>query len=416
VSSMRWMPPPRPVWMQRLIGHGDAVGGAAHVVPLDPEELIATAAASTGLDDFGADTWRPHYDVLLRSIETEANLHLAGRVMTRTEILRSLRARLGLTALWARDPAILERGIVTPVFVVGFARSGTSILHELLALEPAARPALTWELLHPAEAASRDPAVVAAVRRNGDLVHSFWADVQPEYDAMHHNAGDLPNECIFATAHEFLSDHWGGCHVVPTYSSYLATADHTDAYRYHLRVLQTLQGGAGATQWVLKAPSHLATLATLLAVYPDARIVHIHRDPLKTVPSTLSLLGMLKWLRSDRVELGDMAPFVSAGFAAMLNGIIAARAQGSLPDDRFVDVRYADLMDDPGASVAHVQEQLGWPSGDGVRARARDYIAAKPKGAHGEHRYALEDFGLDAAEQRALFARYCEHFAVPREV
>jgi hypothetical protein len=262
---------------------------------------------------------------------------------------------------------------------------------------------------------SRDPAVVAAARRRGDLVHSFWADVQPEYDAMHHNDGDLPNECIFATAHEFLSDHWSGCHVAPTYTMHLATADHTDAYRYHRRVLQTLQGGE-ATQWILKAPSHLATLATLLAVYPDARIVHIHRDPLKIVPSTLSLLGMLKWMRSDHVELGAMAPVVSAGFAAMLDRIIAARAQGTLPDDRFVDVRYADLLDDPGATVAHVQEQLGWPSAAVVRDRARDYVAAKPKGAHGEHRYTLDDFGLDAAEQRARFAGYCEHFAVPAEM
>src|SRR5262249_50101323 len=160
-------------------------------------------------------------------------------------------------------------------------------------------------------------------RRAGDATHAFWADIQPQYDAMHHNAGDLPNECIFATAHEFLSDHWSGCHAAPSYAMHLVTSDHTDAYRYHRRILQTLQGDADATRWVLKAPSHLSTLRTLFAVYPDAHVVHIHRDPLSCVPSTLSLMGTLKWMRCNTVDLRLVAAGVSTGFAAMLDGIMA---------------------------------------------------------------------------------------------
>lgn len=412
---MAWTPPPRPLWVERLLGHGAAVGGAANLVSLEAEELLATARTSAGLDDFGPDTWRPHYDVLLRSIETEADLHLAGRIITRTELLRSLRARLGLAAIWRDDPAILDRPVVEPVFVVGTARSGTSILHELLALDPRTRAPATWELLHPAAAARPEAPAAAAARRSGDLVHAFWQDLQPEFDAMHHNAGDLPNECIFATAHEFLSDHWSGCHVAPTYAVHLALADHTDAYRYHRRILQTLQGDAAATRWVLKAPSHLATLSTLFAVYPDARVVHIHRDPLKTVPSTLSLMGTLKWMRSNRVDMAELAPLVTGGFAAMLGNAIAGRASGSLPDDRFVDVRYHDLMADPGAAVTSIHERLGWPAGPDVGRRVAAYLTAKPKGAHGTHRYSLADFGLDTDEERARFRPYRERFDVPDE-
>jgi hypothetical protein len=408
------MRPPRPQWVERLIAHGDEVGAAEHLVSLDPDELVAVASVSTGLDDFGPDTWRPHYEVLLESIERESDLHLAGRVITRAEILRSLRARLLLAARWSQTPAVLDRPITAPVVVVGFARSGTSILHELLALEPTIRAPRTWELLHPAEAASEDPAVRSRARRTGDLVHSFWADVQPDYDALHHNAGDLPNECIFATAHEFLSDHWSGCHVAPTYAMHLASADHTDAYRYHRQILQTLQDD-DATTWLLKAPSHLSTLGTLFAVYPDARVVHIHRDPCKTVPSTLSLMSMLKWMRCNHVDLRRMAPFVTAGFAAVLDGIIAARACGDLPDDQFVDVHYTDLVNDPIATVSGIRARLRWPASRSRDRAVADYIAGHPRGARGEHRYALDDFGLDEAEERARFASYVERFAVPIE-
>lgn len=410
---MTWTPPPRPAWVERLIGHGDAAGGAQNLVSLDAIELQAAAQASTRLEDFGPATWVQHYETLLHSIHDESRLHLVGRIMTRTEVLRSLRTRLLLARLWDEQPGVLERPIVEPVFVIGLARSGTSILHELLALDTRSRAPATWELLHPAEAASADPETRAAARQAGDDTHSFWQEVQPEYDAMHHNDGDLPNECIFALAHEFLSDHWSGVHATPSYAAHVAFADHIDAYRYHRRILQTLQGDEPA-RWVLKAPSHLAQLPTLFAVYPDARVVHIHRDPLKTVPSTLSLLGALKSMRCEGVSVDDLPP-VAQGSAMLLDNAISARADGSLPDDQFVDVRYAALLAAPATTVVDVYERLGWPAADDLGDRVNRYVDAKPKGAHGTHAYSLEDFGLDAATERQRHREYCDRFDVPEE-
>ena len=397
------------MWVQRLIAHGDAVGGAEHLVPLDPDELQATAIASTGLADFGSDTWRPHYDVLLRALVGEADLHLVGRLMTRTELLRSLRNRLELTARWDEDPTILDRPVEAPVFVVGMARSGTSILHELLWQDPTLRAPLTWELLHP----THGPGEAEAW---GDATHSVWHDVQPEYEAMHHNAGDLPQECIFATMNEFLSDHWGGVHEVPSYSMHLAGADHTDAYRYHRRILQTLTVPGDERRWLLKAPSHLATLDALFAVYPDARVIHVHRDPLKTVPSTLSLMATLKWMRRPSTDPEAVAPLLAWGFGAMLDGVIEGRATGRLPDAQFADLRYADLLADPVAAVAGAYDQFGWELPDPTRRAMADYLAAKPQAKFGTHTYSLEDFGLDPAEERARFTPYQQRFGVPDEV
>ena len=410
---MPWAPAPPPEWLVRLNAHADAVGGAEHLVALDADGLLDAARQSTELDDFGGDTWRPHFDVLLAALQDEAHLTLVGRLIARTELLRALRQRLFLAEAGKADPTILDEPIVQPVFVVGTARSGTSILHELLALDPDTRVPLTWELLHPGEAIGPD---AEAARVAGHQVHAAWADLQPAYESMHHNHGDEPNECIFATMLEFLSDQWGGTYEVPSYSAYLVGTDQTEAYRYHRKVLQTLQRRERGERWVLKAPSHLAQLRTLFAVYPDARVVQIHRDPLKTVPSTISLMGTLKSMRSGHADVETLAGLVAMGYGFMLDDTIDARASGELPDEQFVDVRYGDLMRSPVDAVRGVYERLGieWPST--MRDAVEHHLAERPKDARGAHSYSTDAMDLDVAAERARFERYQAEYAVPDEV
>jgi hypothetical protein len=233
---------------------------------------------------------------------------------------------------------------------------------------------------------------------------------------MHHNDGDEPNECIFVTMLEFLSDQWGGTYEIPTYSAHLATADHTDAYRYHRRVLQTLQRRDRRDRWVLKAPSHLAQLRTLFAVYPDARVVLIHRDPLKTVPSTISLMGTIRSMRSREVHVNALAPLISMGYGFMLDDTIDARTSGDLPDAQFVDVRYHDLMRAPVDALRDLYDALGiaWPAGHA--GAVTEHLRARPKGGRGEHDYSLDEMDLDQAAERARFRRYQERFGVPDEI
>jgi hypothetical protein len=407
---MAWTPPERPVWLERLIAHGAAAGGAERLVSLDGAELLEEARRSTGQDDFGGETWRAHYDVLVAALERESRLHLAGRLVARAELLRSLRTRLLLADLWKRRPDILAAPLDPPVFVVGAPRTGTSILHELLACDPETRAPAMWEMLHPVESLTGD-----AMLPVGDATVQFWHDLQPEYQAMHANSGALPNECIFVTMHEFLSDQWSGCHVVPSYDAHLRRADHRDAYRFHRRVLQTLQQRARGRIWALKAPSHLAQLRALFAVYPEARIVHTHRDPLKCLPSALSLMGTLKWMRCEEVDLAPAAAGLPRGYAAMFRHEIEQRAAGALPDDRFLDVRYDDLMRDPIGTVAAIYERLGLALGEEARKAMVEHLARRPQGAHGPHRYDLATFGLDAAALRETFRFYTERFEVPEE-
>ncbi len=410
---MSWQPPKRPRWAQRLIEYGNAVGGPANLVSLAPDDLLEVAMSSTGLTDFGGDDgWRAHFHVLLRALEEESDLHLIGRTMVRTELLQALRNRLLLADLWNRKPAILDAEINQPVFIVGSPRSGTSILHELMAQDPATRTPALWEMHHPVEALG---AGAGSWSHSADLVTQFWHDVQPEYETMHANSGLLPNECIFITLHEFLSDHWTGSHNVPSYARHLVTTDQRPAYAFHKRFLQTLQERETSKRWLLKAPSHLFQMRTLFDVYPDARIIRTHRDPRKTLASAISLMGTLKWMRCNTVDMSRAAERLAFGYAYIYELEMKERKQGLLPDERFIDVRFQDMLCDPIGCVENVYRRLDWPMTDEIAKRISDYAKAKPKGAHGVHQYSLDEIGLDATAEAERFRNYMERFEVEGE-
>lgn len=405
----------RPAWVDGVNALGANLGGAEHLIALDADSLLATARAATGLDDFGDDGWREPFAVLTDALAREAKLNTVGRLLTRAELVRVLANRLRLVDLWKREPQILAGEVRAPIFIVGTARSGTSILHEVLAQDPRLRSPATWEIFYsvpPPEAATyaTDPRIAGT-----DREVELWHEIAPEYLTMHANAAVHPQECIFLMAHELASEHFSGVHDVPSYALWLATHDLTPSFRFHRRMLQTLQWRHPGERWLLKAPSHLTVLPALFAVYPDARVVFTHRDPAKTVPSTASLMATLRRMRRDHVDANAIAKLLVRGVAMGLEKMMAERASGAIPDDRFVDLRYADLMRDPLAAVRAVYERLDMTLPDEIADRMRAYLAAKPRAKHGEHRYRLEDFGLDRERLRRGYAAYCARFDVPAE-
>ena len=407
--------PARPAWVDGVNALGANLGGAEHLVALDADSLLAAARAATGLDDFGDDGWREPFAVLTDALAREAKLNTVGRLLTRAELVRVLANRLRLVDLWKREPEILAGQVRAPIFIVGTARSGTSILHEVLAQDPRLRSPATWEIFYsvpPPEAAT---CATDARIAGTDHEVKLWHEVAPEYLTMHANAAVHPQECIFLMAHELASEHFSGVHDVPSYALWLATHDLTPSFRFHRRMLQTLQWRHPGERWLLKAPSHLTVLPALFAVYPDARVVFTHRDPAKTVPSTASLMATLRRMRRDHVDANAIAKLLVRGVAMGLEKMMAERASGATPDGQFVDLRYADLMRDPLAAVRAVYDRLDMTLPDDIADLMRAYLAAKPRGKHGEHRYRLEDFGLDRERLRRGYAAYCARFDVPAE-
>jgi hypothetical protein len=395
----------RPEWVRRINAMGDSVGGAETLIPLDADALVRTASASTGglteFGDFDGD-WRTRFDSLVTQLEATGRLHALGRLMTRQELLRGLRTRLLLARARSDAPAIAGERIEAPIVITGPPRSGTSILFELLALDPNARAPLAWEAIHPVPFGGND---AAARRAMAECEQEFWADVQPEFAAIHELRADLPVECVTITLPGFSGGHWGMIANIPGWQ-----ADFVATMQYHRALLQTLQHGTRPRTWVLKTPLYLVFIDLLFATYPDAWVVHTHRDPLKTEPSSLSTLATVRWERSDAVEL----PEAGTGLGDMMLLLAKRRAAGELPD-RIADSHFGDLMRDPVAAVEALYGRIGRRFLGGHADAIRRYVAEKPKGKFGTHRYAPEEWGFDPVRLREKMRPYTDHYGIALE-
>ena len=414
----------RPDWVRRLNAFGPATDGA-ELVPLDPDELLDCARAPLGriaAHELGDDLWHEAYRRRVASIDRESQAHLLGRLLARAEVVRVLQTNLQLRHAWSETPAILDEPIERPIFVVGAPRTGTTILLELLALDPGLRAPISWESHHPVPhgAASDEASAMALAEAEQEL----WADIQPEMMTLHELRADLPCECVHFMALDFSAGYWGMQYDTPSYDEWAGGQPELVARSYgsHHRFLQTLQhgdrarsGGGPVRPWLLKTPNHLMTLVQLFAEYPDARIVHTHRDPLKFVASSASTIATVRWLRSDTVDVLAHGQAAKLGFGFALTNAIEQRRSGAVPDSQFVDSHYTDLMADPPAAMRRIYEALELPWPDGHDEVIRAYLRDKPKAKFGKHEYRFEDFGLDADDVRKHYAAYVEHYGVATE-
>jgi hypothetical protein len=410
-----------PDWVRRMNLFGETTGDPARMVSLDADEMLAVARDATGLDDLGEVDWKgweETYRRLLDSIDRESQLHLVGRVMTRGEVLRVLQTWLRLQVAWAATPAISKEPIEAPLFVVGPPRTGTTILLELLALDPSLRAPLAWEALHPLPV-SDDPALDRERRRElSECEQEFWSDVHPEFMTMHELASDQPCECVHFLAYDYAGPHWSMLYDTPTFTGWQLERIETlltRVYRLHRRMLQTFQHGSEPRQWLLKSPGHLPTLAQVFAEYPDAKVIHTHRDPRRFIASLVSLLAVLRFTRSDHVDTAALGPLMELTYQMFLEQVINQRESGTIPNDRIVDSHFLDLMADPVASLHRLYDELelAWPPKHD--RTVRDYLAAKPKGKHGEHHYTFSEVGLDEESVRATFRGYVDHYGITEE-
>jgi hypothetical protein len=403
----------RPAWVRRLNAMGTAVGGAIEgarqLIPIEPADLLERATRSIGgtpVGDFGDPDWQTRFEELARAVDA-SDMHVVGRLLTKQELLRSLRTRLLVNRALDERPAMADERIEAPIIVTGPARSGTSILFELLWLDETVRGPLAWEALHPMplpESAEEDLRPLAS-----ESEQELWADVQPEFAAMHELRSDLPVECVTLTAPSFGGTHWS---MIAQLEGLVP--DMVQMYAYHQRILQLLQHTADERTWLLKTPGHLMSIDLVFETYPDAWIVQTHRDPAKTMPSTVSTTAMIQWLRTDHVDVEAVAAIIGAGFGFALNSVAERRAKGDLPD-RFVDVHFQSLIADPVAAIGAVYEEMGRTFTDAHARAIPEYLASKPKGKFGVHHYTPEEWGFSAEGLREDLAPYIDHFGVALE-
>jgi len=406
--------PHRPLAVRWINGAGNQLRGlGVPLLPLAEERLLRAARRETGLEDFGGEEFREGLRRLVDSLNEDAQLNVLGRISARTTLQTSLRNRLQLWEHRNKHPGVAEQEIREPLFIVGLPRTGTTVLFNLLALDPANRAPLAWEVERPcppprAETYHSDPRIEYTKKQFANLVR-----MAPNLYAIHEFGAELPQECVAITGHEFLSVQFHIMFNVASYQEWLNRQSTVRALQFHRQFLQHLQSELPRKRWVLKTPGHLAAIDELLQVYPDARIIHTHRDPVDVMPSLASLSYALRGISTDVLDPHFVGRQQTDLWAGHLERALRARERMPNRAEQFFDVQFEDVAKDPIAVIERIYKHFTISFHDETRRRMQDYLVANPRGRYGTHRYSLEDFGLDRAELRPQFSDYCERFGIP---
>lgn len=381
----------------------------AAALSLDEASIVAAAREKAGLEDFGDEGFHEPLRRLLRSLDEEARLSPVGRAAQRARLVESLVTRLMTEDYIRRHSGILAEVIEPPLVIVGLARTGTTMLHRLLGSGGDFQVARWWEVRYPAPFPGsdwrRDDPRIPAAREEVRIA----LEMVPVLASIHPWDPEGADEEILLLEHSFLSHVPESAANVPSYRAWLDAQDLTPAYRYLERQLRFLQwqkkeSGRGGGRWVLKAPFHLGYIDTLFAVFPGARVIQTHRDPLQTIPSAASMYRSLWELNSETVDPREVGRQVRERYAWALGRCMRSRER--LPADRFLDVDYRDVQGDP---LAQVRRIYGWIGGQlcaGAEARMCTWLTDNARDTRAPHRYTLEEFGYTEEALRRQFAEY----------
>ncbi len=379
----------------------------------DEERLLASARKVAGSDDFGDEPFLEPLRVLLDSLRGAA-LDDLGRMIWRGTLLKSLSQRARAQQWWTAHPEILDEPIERPIVVVGMMRSGTTLLQRVLASDPRLACAYGWEVGEPAPRPGWDPSVDDPRIPDAEAREEQMRTFATELFAIHPTYVHEAEEEIVFLGDAFLSHIPEASCDVPVYRSWVDTQDFAPAYRWLRRMLQLLQWqkrrrGEPLRPFVLKTPSHLGYLETLFAEFPDAHVVHSHRDPVDVIPSGASLNATLWRTNCGQADAHEVGRQWLERMGWSCDRALASRDR--LPAERFTDVHFHDAVADPIATAARVLDAVGMELTAESESAMRAWIEQdRKRDTLPVHRYTPADFGLTEAQIRERFAIYDERF------
>lgn len=384
---------------------------------LSEDALICAAREETGLMAFGDDSFLPAMRTLLNAAEAEADLNAFGRFNAKMRTLRSLNNRLWANACFEAHPDIRRRKIAAPVIIVGLHRSGTTRLQRMIATDPHLQHLTTWEGINPAPRMGQ-PELGRAARR--EEVRQFLHQGQQIYTGAftaHPMRADWPEEEMLLLNHSFAGFSPLGLYHVPSYYRWFLEDDKTPAYRHMADLMNLISWSRGEPEdkrWLLKNPQHMLNLPTLLKTFPDAKLIFMHRDPIKTVGSIMSLTWHFAVQHTDQPRRAQLRDVWMDFYEQMAYRCIAAREH--IPKTQQLDVQYADMNSDWRAQMSRVYDFIGLEFSAKIENGMAAWLAdSEREGLHAGHRYSLDDFGTTPGEvdERMLF--YRERYAIPYE-
>lgn len=380
----------------------------------DPDAIVAAARAVDGLADFGDDSYRQPLEKLLWSLQHEADLNDIGRPVLRQRMVDILVTRLRVQEYLKRFPEIRDEQILEPLVIVGLPRTGTTMLHRTIAADHRMYAPLWYEVRYPCPALDWDFSA-AGDQRIADARAEMQAmvDANPELLAIHPMDAMGPDEDIMLLEQSFYSFNTQAYANLPSFDAWIESQDHTPGYEYFKLLLQFLQWqkrrcGQQGRRWTLKAPHHLHYMDLVFKVFPDAKVVQSHRDPVETIPSLASLIAGVWVIYSDSADPREVGRQWARKFARGMEHTMAVREQ--VGDSRFLDLWFKDTVSQPLQEIQKVYDFMGMALTDEARAEMSQWQDFNRRELRPPHEYTLEQFGFTEQGLKQQFSTYREKF------
>ena len=376
---------------------------------INANEILDQAKSETGLSDLGEPLFFEGLNKLIDSINNEANLNEIGIQAQPIRIQGLLTNRLRFEEDLKKFPEILDQEIIAPIVIVGLPRTGSTMTHRLLASDPNHTAMLWWEGRYPALLPGEKRGDIEARMELGKAEVDAVVAASPEALDIHPWDYKGADEEILLLEHNFLSTVPESFMALPSYSEWIEEQDHTLAYEDLKKFIQYLQWqnpGREKKRWVLKSPHHLGFIDKMISVFPDAKIIQTHRDPIKTVPSFCSMCANLFEPLTTNFDKVFIGKHWSNKLTRALNHCMNISEQHP---DNFLDLEFLNMIKDPIDEMKKIYEFIGEPFGEKTEV-AMEAWREENKHEMGAHKYSLEEYDLTESQINDNFAKYQQKY------
>ena len=376
---------------------------------INANEILDQAKSETGLSYLGEPLFFEGLNRLIDSINNEANLNEIGIQAQPIRIQGLLTNRLRFEEDLKKFPEILDQEIIAPIVIVGLPRTGSTMTHRLLASDPNHTAMLWWEGRYPSLLPGEKRGDIKARMDLGKAEVDAVVAASPDALDIHPWDYKGADEEILLLEHNFLSTVPESFMALPSYSEWIEEQDHTLAYEDLKKFIQYLQWqnpGREKKRWVLKSPHHLGFIDKMISVFPDAKIIQTHRDPIKTVPSFCSMCANLFEPLTTNFDKVFIGKHWSNKLTRALNHCMNISEQHP---DNFLDLEFLNMIKDPIDEMKKIYEFIGESFGEKTEV-AMEAWREENKHEMGAHKYSLEEYDLTESQINNNFARYQQKY------
>ncbi len=350
----------------------------------------------------GEDDYTEPLNILIDSANKNNKFNLFGSIAFKNQLKDRLKVRKEIYKL-INGQSLPEPA--DPIFVTGLPRSGTTFLFNLLALDSNHRSPLYWEIMNPLPIARTQQQ--KKWRQNKiNFQLKFARTIIPKLRAMHHIRGETPEECMLIATMNIRSIVYLCMADVPEYAEYLKNCSFESVFLWHKRFLQILELTERPKKWLLKDPSHIGHIPEILSVYPNAKFINIHRDPVESIGSFCSLtknvrLGFSKSVDKDRV--GEMV--LDFWKHKLYKGKLDKE---SLHSDQIANISYPQFLENPIRVLKEAYTKINLDMDIATENAMEKYLAIQKNLQKKKHTYTLEEFGLTSEIIQDSFKEYIQ--------